>query len=171
MRRLRVHSRLPVVLPARITGALLDAIGHPRLQTVMVIHSNHANELDAEVAAGIAALRARAVTVLNQSVLMAGINDSAQALNEIAWIIVDAPGLEKRDLALCEKLATRAVELTDRKDGAILDTLARVHFEKGNIDKAIELQTEAVAKAQPEMKAEIEKTLAQYKEARAKKPL
>ena len=95
------------------------------------------------------------------------------------WICVDqsasldfgTAAMEKRDLALCEKLATRAVELTDRKDGAILDTLARVHFEKGNIDKAIELQTEAVAKAQPEMKAEIEKTLAQYKEARAKKPL
>ena len=46
LRRLRIHTRLPVVIPARITDSLLDAITHPRLQTVMVIHCNHANEID-----------------------------------------------------------------------------------------------------------------------------
>ena len=57
VRRLRIHSRLPVVLPARVTEALLDAITHADLQTVMVIHCNHANEIDASVAAALTALK------------------------------------------------------------------------------------------------------------------
>jgi EF-P beta-lysylation protein EpmB len=77
--RLRVHSRLPVVIPARITAALLDAITHPALQTVMVIHCNHAQEIDDAVAAAIHLMRERGVTVLNQAVLLAGINDNLGA--------------------------------------------------------------------------------------------
>jgi hypothetical protein len=95
--------------------------------------------------------------------------DNPQGLNEIAWTIVDRPGLEKRDLDLAEKLAKRAVELTDNKDGAIIDTLARVYFEKGQLDKAIELQTDAVSKAQGEMKRELEATLEKYKKEKADK--
>jgi EF-P beta-lysylation protein EpmB len=78
--RLRVHSRLPVVLPDRITGGLLDAISVPGLQTLMVIHCNHANEVDKAVGGAIAKLRDRGITSLNQAVLLAGINDSADAL-------------------------------------------------------------------------------------------
>ncbi len=76
IRRLRIHSRVPVVLPERITDALLQAITHPRLRTVMVVHSNHANEIDAGVAEAIAALRSYNVLSLNQAVLLAGINDN-----------------------------------------------------------------------------------------------
>jgi L-lysine 2,3-aminomutase len=79
VKRLRIHSRLPVVIPERITGTLLDAITHTKLQTIMVIHCNHANEIDESVRAATAALRHRDITILNQAVLLAGINDSVEA--------------------------------------------------------------------------------------------
>jgi EF-P beta-lysylation protein EpmB len=81
--RLRVHSRLPVVLPDRITGGLLDAISVPGLQTLMVIHCNHPNEIDRSVGEAIAELRGRGITTLNQAVLLAGINDTAEALTAL----------------------------------------------------------------------------------------
>tara|TARA_R110000823_G_scaffold47903_2_gene121757 strand:- start:10434 stop:11489 length:1056 start_codon:yes stop_codon:yes gene_type:complete len=85
VQRLRVHSRLPVVIPARVTPQLLDAISHPRLSSVMVLHSNHANEIDREVGAAAGALRNHGITTLNQAVLLGGVNDSVAAqvaLNE-----------------------------------------------------------------------------------------
>ena len=80
VRRLRIHTRLPVVIPERVTRGLLDAILHHRLQTVMVIHSNHPKEIDAAVQTAAAALRQRGITLLNQAVLLGGINDDADAL-------------------------------------------------------------------------------------------
>jgi EF-P beta-lysylation protein EpmB len=82
--RLRIHSRLPIVLPDRVTPGLLDAICHPQLQTIMVVHCNHAREVDASVARGVAAMRARGITVLNQSVLLKGINDDPLVLVELS---------------------------------------------------------------------------------------
>ena len=82
--RLRIHSRLPIVLPDRITDTLLDAICRPDLQTVMVVHCNHGREIDTAVATAMAALREREITVLNQAVLLAGVNDEAQALIELS---------------------------------------------------------------------------------------
>lgn len=73
--RLRIHSRLPVVIPERVTDGLLDAITHAALQTVMVIHCNHAREIDDAVAAALGRLRRRNITTLNQAVLLAGVND------------------------------------------------------------------------------------------------
>jgi EF-P beta-lysylation protein EpmB len=84
LRRLRIHSRLPVVLPDRITPGFLDAICNTRLQTVMVIHCNHPNEIDADVARGVAAMKSRGVTVLNQSVLLREINDEAGTLIDLS---------------------------------------------------------------------------------------
>ena len=80
LRRLRIHSRLPVVLPERITAALCNRLQQSRLQVVMVIHCNHAQELDQEVAAALSALRDAGITLLNQTVLLAGINDRADTL-------------------------------------------------------------------------------------------
>lgn len=75
LRRLRLHSRLPVLIPARITPQLLRLLGDCRLPTSLVIHANHAQELDDQVAAALAPLRGAGVTLLNQSVLLAGVND------------------------------------------------------------------------------------------------
>jgi L-lysine 2,3-aminomutase len=75
--RLRVHTRLPVVLPERVDDALLAWLRRGRLRKVMVIHANHAHELDTAVAEALARLRAAGVTLLNQSVLLRGVNDLA----------------------------------------------------------------------------------------------
>jgi EF-P beta-lysylation protein EpmB len=82
--RLRIHSRLPVVLPERIDDAFCAWIGGLPLQRVVVIHANHANELDASVEAACARLRAAGVTLFNQSVLLRGVNDSADALVDLS---------------------------------------------------------------------------------------
>lgn len=78
--RLRIHSRLPVVLPARIDAELCDWLAALGQQKVMMLHANHASELDASVQAACARLQDIGVTVLNQSVLLRGINDSVEAL-------------------------------------------------------------------------------------------
>jgi EF-P beta-lysylation protein EpmB len=87
VRRVRIHTRLPVVLPERIDPGLLDA-WNPRLriQRVMVIHANHANELrDApDVRRALAALRDGGTVLLNQSVLLAGVNDTVDALADLS---------------------------------------------------------------------------------------
>ena len=80
VQRLRLHTRLPVVIPQRITSGLLDILCHPRLQTIMVIHANHPNEIDATLSAALATLRVNGVTLLNQSVLLRGINDDVTTL-------------------------------------------------------------------------------------------
>ncbi|MDX1734192.1 MAG: EF-P beta-lysylation protein EpmB [Halioglobus sp.] len=79
VRRLRVHSRLPVVLPDRVTRSLTGALTRPDLTTVMVLHANHAREIDADVTRAVAALREAGMQLLNQAVLLAGINDTLQA--------------------------------------------------------------------------------------------
>ncbi len=84
LRRLRIHSRLPVVLPERIDTALLTWLGSTRLQTVVVIHANHGNEIDSEVAAALARLADTGATLLNQAVLLKGVNDDAVVLAELS---------------------------------------------------------------------------------------
>ncbi len=76
---LRMHSRLPIVLPARITPDLREAICSSHLKVVLVIHCNHAQEIDGDVHNALQALRDWGVTLLNQAVLLAGVNDSAEA--------------------------------------------------------------------------------------------
>jgi EF-P beta-lysylation protein EpmB len=78
--RLRIHTRLPIVLPERIDEAFCRWLAALPLQKVVVLHANHANELDASVDAACRNLRGAGATVLNQSVLLRGINDDAAAL-------------------------------------------------------------------------------------------
>jgi L-lysine 2,3-aminomutase len=80
VRRLRLHTRTAVVLPERVDAGLLRWLGATRLQKVVVLHVNHANEIDAAVAEAIARLRGTGASLLNQSVLLRRVNDSAQAL-------------------------------------------------------------------------------------------
>jgi EF-P beta-lysylation protein EpmB len=90
VRRLRIHTRLPVVLPARVTDGLAALLGGSRLATVVVIHANHAAEIDAAVAAALARLAAARCLLLNQAVLLAGVNDTAAAQRELSERLVDA---------------------------------------------------------------------------------
>jgi len=93
----------------------------------------------------------------------------SQGLNAFAWGIVDPEGdMEKgkRDYDLAMKAAEAAVKLTDNKDAAILDTLARCYFEKGDKAKAIEVQTKAVELAPAQMKEQLRAALDEYKKAK-----
>src|SRR5690606_28841510 len=83
LRRLRIHSRLPVVLPERIDDELLAWLRDLPWPVAMVVHANHAHEFDAPVDAAMAALRDTGATVLNQAVLLAGVNDSVDALADL----------------------------------------------------------------------------------------
>jgi thiol-disulfide isomerase/thioredoxin len=99
------------------------------------------------------------------------LKDDAEALNGLAWRIVDpeAKGLDTRDLKLAMKAATRANELKQGKDPAVLDTLAKVHFDSGEIQKAIEVQQKAVDLAEgKEMKDDLNGRLEEYKKAAGK---
>ncbi len=80
IRRIRLHSRLPVVLPARINQSLLELLSSVRAKVILVLHSNHANELSDKVALACQQLHQLPVTLLNQSVLLKGINDNAETL-------------------------------------------------------------------------------------------
>jgi EF-P beta-lysylation protein EpmB len=77
---LRIHTRLPVVLPERICDDLLSWLKHSRLDKVIVIHSNHSREIDHTVIDGLARLKQAGATLLNQAVLLKGINDSSDEL-------------------------------------------------------------------------------------------
>jgi len=80
VRRLRIHTRLPIVLPSRVDAGLTGWLAGLRRPVVMVLHANHANEIDEEVWRACAQLRRAGVTLLNQSVLLKGVNDDARAL-------------------------------------------------------------------------------------------
>ncbi|WP_041521616.1 EF-P beta-lysylation protein EpmB [Gilvimarinus agarilyticus] len=82
--RLRVHSRLPIVVPERITDECLAWLARPRFANTLVIHANHARELDGSVAHALGQLRQAGVTLLNQTVLLKGVNDSQAALSELS---------------------------------------------------------------------------------------
>ena len=80
VQRLRLHTRVPIMLPQRVDDALLRMLGEASQQVVVVLHANHANEFDAEVDAACRRLRGEGIHLLNQSVLLKGINDDADAL-------------------------------------------------------------------------------------------
>lgn len=80
VKRVRLHTRFPIVLPDRVDGGLVALIERARLPVVIVLHSNHPRELDSSVAGALATLRAAGATLLNQSVLLRGVNDDAETL-------------------------------------------------------------------------------------------
>ena len=90
VKRLRIHSRLPIVIPARITDALVTRFAQSRLQILLVNHINHAREIDDEFRAAMARLRQAGVTLLNQSVLLRGVNNDAQTLADLSNALFDA---------------------------------------------------------------------------------
>ena len=84
LRRLRIHTRQPIVLPERVDRELLAWLGRGRLRKIVVLHANHARELDHAVAAAIAALATSGAVLLNQSVLLRGVNDAVATLRALS---------------------------------------------------------------------------------------
>jgi EF-P beta-lysylation protein EpmB len=83
IRRLRIHTRLPIVLPERVDAGLLDWLRGLPWPVAMVVHANHANEFDPAVDAAMARLRGIGITLLNQAVLLHGVNDQTDALADL----------------------------------------------------------------------------------------
>jgi EF-P beta-lysylation protein EpmB len=89
VRRLRIHTRLPIVIPERVCDELLAWLAGNRLTPIVVVHANHPAELDKAVAQALARLVDAGVVVLNQSVLLRGVNDTAEVLAELCERLVD----------------------------------------------------------------------------------
>jgi EF-P beta-lysylation protein EpmB len=90
VRRLRVHTRQPVVLPSRVDEGLTQWLTRLRLPVVFVLHVNHANEIDGDVRAACALLCDSGVTLLNQTVLLQGVNDDAGVLADLSRALFEA---------------------------------------------------------------------------------
>ena len=84
LQRIRIHTRIPIVLPARITDALLETLAASTKRVVVVVHCNHANEISAPVAAACQRLQTAGALLLNQSVLLKGVNDNADTLAQLS---------------------------------------------------------------------------------------
>ena len=90
IRRLRLHTRQPVVLPSRVDDGLIHWLQRLPWPVVFVLHSNHANEIDDSVRDACARLKKAGVTLLNQTVLLKGINDNVQTLADLSRALFDA---------------------------------------------------------------------------------
>ena len=90
IRRIRLHTRLPVVIPQRVCDALLKWISSTPVQIVMVLHVNHPAEMDQTTRRALGYLRAAGVTLLNQSVILRGVNDHADVLEQLSETLFDA---------------------------------------------------------------------------------
>ncbi|MFY5899409.1 EF-P beta-lysylation protein EpmB [Acinetobacter pittii] len=87
---LRIHSRVPIVIPNRIDQELISLLKNSRLRIVLVVHSNHASELDDFTCSKLLQLSDHHITVLNQAVLLKGVNDSAQTLVDLSYRLFEA---------------------------------------------------------------------------------
>ncbi|PSW12184.1 EF-P beta-lysylation protein EpmB [Photobacterium sanctipauli] len=123
VKRLRIHSRLPVVLPSRITSTLCDLLSESRLQAVLVTHINHSNEVNQELATAMAKLKQADVTLLNQGVLLRGVNDSVKALTDLSEALFSA-GILPYYLHVLDKVQGAAhFMINDRQARALMSGL------------------------------------------------
>jgi len=90
IRRLRIHTRLPIVLPARVDSELCNWLACLRWPVAVVVHANHGNEIADDVRAALGDLRASGATLLNQSVLLRGVNDDVQVLAELSETLFES---------------------------------------------------------------------------------
>jgi EF-P beta-lysylation protein EpmB len=101
--RLRIHTRMAIVIPQRITQSLVSLLIKTRLKPTIVFHINHQNEIDSQVIKAIEPLRSARIPLLNQSVLLKGINDSADTLCQLSEKLFDA-GITPYYLHLFDKV-------------------------------------------------------------------
>ncbi|WP_305839110.1 EF-P beta-lysylation protein EpmB [Photobacterium leiognathi] len=112
IKRLRIHSRLPVVIPNRITDALCQILSETCLQTILVTHINHANEIDDALKTAMQKLKQANVTLLNQGVLLKGVNDSVAALTDLSETLFDA-GIQPYYLHVLDRVQGAAHFMVD----------------------------------------------------------
>ncbi len=136
LRTLRIHTRLPIAIPQRVTPLLLQRLRESRLRCVVVVHSNHAREISPEVQAALEALQTVAM-VLNQAVLLRGVNDSVHAQEALSHALFAAgvlpyylhqldPVRGATHFAVDDDFAVRLhQDLRDRLPGYLLPRLVR----------------------------------------------
>lgn len=90
LKRLRIHTRLPVVLPSRVTKEIVEAFSESRAQVCLVLHINHSREIDGEVQQAVARFRQTGALILNQSVLLNGVNSDLPALITLSETLIDS---------------------------------------------------------------------------------
>jgi len=103
VKRLRIHTRLPVVIPQRITNELVDRLSTSRLKVAIVLHINHSNEIDANFNDALEPLRAARIPLFNQSVLLKGVNDNAEILCQLSEDLFDS-GIQPYYLHMFDKV-------------------------------------------------------------------
>ncbi len=128
LRGLRLHTRLPVVIPARITEALLERLATSRLRTTMVVHINHAQELDDDVAAALRRVGKRGIALLNQSVLLRGVNDEVKVLTELSEALHYQAGTLPYYLHLPDRVANTAHFYVNAAEGRRLMAQLRANL-------------------------------------------
>lgn len=89
LKRLRIHTRLPIVLPDRVNGELLSLLNSSRLTPIVIVHANHPAEIVDDCAESLRLLVTRGLTVLNQAVLLRGVNDSVEALVSLSESLIN----------------------------------------------------------------------------------
>ena len=123
VQRLRIHSRLPIMIPDRVTDELAGMLKATRLEVVVVIHANHANELDDDVAAAVARLKTTGATLLNQSVLLAGVNNDASTLIELSKRLLSIGVLPYYLHQLDQVIGTSHFEVSVDRGKEIIETM------------------------------------------------
>ena len=123
IRRIRIHTRLPIMIPQRITPALCRILANSRFQTILVLHSNHAQEFDFQVDEACRNLSQSGIVLLNQSVLLKGINDSCEALKDLSERLFSA-GILPYYLHLLDRVNGAAhFDVTEEKGKALITQL------------------------------------------------
>jgi EF-P beta-lysylation protein EpmB len=125
LRRLRIHSRVPLVLPSRIDERLLVVLSGHRLRTVVVIHANHPRELDGEAGEVLARMRKAGLMLLNQAVLLEGVNDSVRTLCELSECLFDRGVLPYYLHVLDRVRGTAHFEVSEAKARELHEALRR----------------------------------------------
>lgn len=122
--RLRVHSRLPVVLPDRVTDELLDLLrAFPRLTPLMVVHANHPAEVVGDCAEALRMLVSGGIPTLNQAVLLRGVNDDADVLTHLCERLIDVGVMPYYLHQLDRVRGTAHFEVPDARAVVLLDEL------------------------------------------------
>lgn len=125
VQRIRVHTRQPIVLPSRVDEGLLAWLRGVKQPLVMVLHTNHPNEIDGEVLAACTKLRSAGVTLLNQSVLLKGVNDSVDTLAQLSRELMNA-GVMPYYLHLPDRVrGTAHFDVAEAEAQRLVDELAK----------------------------------------------
>lgn len=126
VKRIRIHTRLPIVIPQRITQDFVELLAKSRLKPVIVFHINHQQEIDRHVAKAVSKLTQAKISLFNQSVLLKGVNDDANTLAELSEALFDI-GIQPYYLHLLDKVQGAAhFDLDESKAQTIVRELMAI---------------------------------------------